>query len=301
MKLPTVLDYKSHTLTKLLNVDSITSVDYVTGMHHDESHHAHDLEWELFACMRGALFVYLDGAYVPLRISQAILIPPGAEHDCLISDMDAIAFVVSFNCVSEYLSLFSGRVLPVTPEQEALVQQVIRESFSAYQLNDGTLRLFTFVPTSNSPLGAEQIISNSLEQFLILMLRNATIQNGEVTTEGQFIHALDNYLVNAVGEYIKEHISEGLTVTQVADAFHYSRSRLRSFFKAYLGHGIREYITNEQLSLAKQFLIDGELSIAEISERTGFSSPQYFSRKFTELVGFPPSQFRKTVLSAAEK
>ena len=31
--------------------------------------------------------------------------------------------------------------------------------------------------------------------------------------------------------------------------------------------------------------------VAQIAEELGFSSPQYFSRKFTEIVGVPPSKF----------
>ena len=55
--------------------------------------------------------------------------------------------------------------------------------------------------------------------------------------------------------------------------------------------GINEMITYRRIKQAKVLLVEQRSSVAQIAEALGFSSPQYFSRKFTEIVGVPPSKF----------
>ena len=50
-------------------------------------------------------------------------------------------------------------------------------------------------------------------------------------------------------------------------------------------------ITYQRIKRAKILLLDQKLSVTQISEILGFSSPQYFSHKFTEQVGCPPSKY----------
>ena len=55
------------------------------------------------------------------------------------------------------------------------------------------------------------------------------------------------------------------------------------------------FIRNIRLQRAAQLLTENELSIAEIAERTGFSSSSYLSKCFQEMYGCRPSEYaRKT-------
>ena len=46
---------------------------------------------------------------------------------------------------------------------------------------------------------------------------------------------------------------------------------------------------------AKYLLRDGSMSIAQISDHLGFSSPQYFSKRFSRLVKMSPRQYASSV------
>ena len=55
-----------------------------------------------------------------------------------------------------------------------------------------------------------------------------------------------------------------------------------------------EYIRNLRLERAAELLRTTPLSIADISTRTGFATPRYFSKCFRDKFGMLPSDFRNT-------
>ena len=77
----------------------------------------------------------------------------------------------------------------------------------------------------------------------------------------------------------------------LAKEFHYSRTRLSVLFKEATGQTINEYITLERISKAKHLLLEGKMSMTQISRAVGYSSPQYFSRRFSQMVGCTPSDY----------
>ena len=56
------------------------------------------------------------------------------------------------------------------------------------------------------------------------------------------------------------------------------------------------YINNRRISLAQKLLLDEKLSIKEISIKSGFQDPLYFSRYFKTKTGFTPFEYRGTSL-----
>ena len=57
-----------------------------------------------------------------------------------------------------------------------------------------------------------------------------------------------------------------------------------------------ELTASEAIARSKELLAANEKTVTEIAAELGYSSPQYFSRKFTQEVGCPPSQYAQTLL-----
>jgi AraC-like DNA-binding protein len=68
-----------------------------------------------------------------------------------------------------------------------------------------------------------------------------------------------------------------------------SQSTLYRRLKEYTGMGANEYIRRHRLALGMQLLREG-YNVSEVSDRCGFSTPQYFSRCFREEYGQLPSE-----------
>jgi len=60
----------------------------------------------------------------------------------------------------------------------------------------------------------------------------------------------------------------------------------------WLGRSPHEEITRVQIQRVKGLLLDTELTLEQIAERSGFRDAQYLSVVFKRKVGMPPSEFR---------
>ena len=72
-----------------------------------------------------------------------------------------------------------------------------------------------------------------------------------------------------------------------------SRALLYNKMKAITGAGAKEYITKIRIERAKALMESTSLTIAEISDMTGFTSQSYFSTAFKHYTGVTPSQYKQ--------
>lgn len=71
-----------------------------------------------------------------------------------------------------------------------------------------------------------------------------------------------------------------------------SRATLFNKMKSITGAGAKEYITKIRIEKAKTLMENTDISIAEVSDKTGFASQSYFSTAFKAYTGVTPSQFK---------
>lgn len=71
-----------------------------------------------------------------------------------------------------------------------------------------------------------------------------------------------------------------------------SRASLYNKMKSITGAGAKEYITKIRLEKAKKLIEDTEITLAEVSDMTGFASQSYFSTAFKNYTGHTPSQYK---------
>jgi YSIRK-targeted surface antigen transcriptional regulator len=96
-----------------------------------------------------------------------------------------------------------------------------------------------------------------------------------------------------VANYIQHHISEAITVEEMAKALYMSRSYLSRRFKAETGEGLAEYILIEKTKEAKRLLRYSDKALTSIAGFLGFSSQSHFSRVFKKYAGLTPGEYRQ--------
>jgi len=105
--------------------------------------------------------------------------------------------------------------------------------------------------------------------------------------------ALPRAKLGAVVEFIEEHLDTGLTLERMAAAVHLSAYHFARQFKAATGEPPHHYVLARRVARAQRLLQpDGDLSLAEIAARVGFSDQSQFSHHFKRRVGVTPRQFR---------
>lgn len=93
--------------------------------------------------------------------------------------------------------------------------------------------------------------------------------------------------------FIKEHLSEKLTLDQAAEQVYLSKSYFCRILKDELGCTFTEYVNRLRIERSKALLKSTCMSIAEIACAVGFDDQSYFTRIFKKQVGAAPGKYRE--------
>ena len=99
--------------------------------------------------------------------------------------------------------------------------------------------------------------------------------------------------IDAIIAFIEENYTDtDFSVAMVAEKFNITSSYLTRLFKEHSGKGVLEYINRCRIERAKRLLKESEMSIKEISVKSGYYNINAFNRMFKKLEGITPSAFR---------
>ena len=96
--------------------------------------------------------------------------------------------------------------------------------------------------------------------------------------------------------YVQNHLSEQISVPQMAQAAGYHVSYFTQLFQKRMGISPGQFIQQKKAETAAQLLTSTDLPISEIAESLGFISPFYFSNFFKKRTGMTPSTYRNIYL-----
>jgi AraC-like DNA-binding protein len=98
--------------------------------------------------------------------------------------------------------------------------------------------------------------------------------------------------LNAVFEYIDKHVSEELTLENVAGIAHFSKYHFERIFKKYTNSSFHQYLKYQRVKKAASLLLNPELAITEVAQEAGFESIATFNRAFKEIKNCTPSEYK---------
>ena len=101
-------------------------------------------------------------------------------------------------------------------------------------------------------------------------------------------------------DYIKEHYHEEIGLDEISDSIAVSKSECCRCFKRTLGLSPVEFLINYRIYIAAKFLTDSQgisVNVGELAMNVGFNNASYFNRKFKEIMGCTPSQFKREAKS----
>lgn len=99
--------------------------------------------------------------------------------------------------------------------------------------------------------------------------------------------------LEAIDRYIEQHLSQKISVTQLAGSVFLGESQFHSLFKDQMGITPHQYVLGKRIDMAKQLIEQGHLTLGQVAEFTGFSGQSTFTHTFSRLQGISPSQYKK--------
>lgn len=93
--------------------------------------------------------------------------------------------------------------------------------------------------------------------------------------------------------YLNKHYFEKINVEKCAKMLCLSKGRFAHVFKESTGVSPYSYVLNLRMEKAAELLAISDVSITDISDKTGFDNSLYFSKAFKKKYGVAPTVFRK--------
>lgn len=96
-----------------------------------------------------------------------------------------------------------------------------------------------------------------------------------------------------VRRYVRQHLAEKISLDDVAEHVHLSRSYVSSMFHQQTGEGLFEYIQRLRLERACELLRETDEPLCDVAALCGFEDQSYFTRAFRKAHGLTPGAFRR--------
>ena len=246
--------------------------------------HSHTF-FEILYCRNTCGAEYLVGRdRYRLQKGDIVLIPPGVSHRPLLPE-----------CMTEP---YKRDVLWLSPE----FLNILKENFpedDLYQITEthllrtaGTNWEFLgekfhqgVLETERRNLGWEIAVAANTMQ-LVVQLRRAVLDR----TSRKMI-AEQPELLDQVMAYIEEHLSDKISLSDVAKQFYVSESTISQIFRKKMGVSFYRCVTQRRLISAKNLILSGT-ALETVAEKTGFSDYSTFYRAFKGEFGISPRQYR---------
>lgn len=125
-------------------------------------------------------------------------------------------------------------------------------------------------------------LKNEIGEFLLGSEEQLPITNSDMITAAKHI--------------IEENIDKDISLTFVADKLYITPSYLSRIFKNETGENFNSYITDRRLELARKLIIETNLSVNVITQKTGFNSATYLIKCFKKKYDQTPVNYKKNYI-----
>lgn len=146
--------------------------------------------------------------------------------------------------------------------------------------------------------GYELVTKSLLCQMWVVFSFNKEWINKKNKNKGEDTRTLspDEIRVKDGVNFITEHYSESISLDDIADAIHISKSECCRCFKRVVKLSPFEYLMHYRIYSAAEMIfadVKSQKSIAELATSVGFNNTSYFNKLFKEYMGYTPTEYRK--------
>ena len=251
------------------------SVSHDSRYKNDVTYPHYHNTYELYYLTRGSARYFINDTTFEISAGDVVLIPPKTIHKTTYLETDAERLLVVFD--KDFLSIKDD-----DPIYDCFKKQ--------YHYKNVMLReIFTTMEHAYAKNNEKQ---NRLIQYALLyILMKLSVGHFEKESIDTIPNSERPFL--AAVEYINNNFSENLTLEEIAEKFHVSKSHFSRKFKEITGIGFNEYILLVRIKHSELLLMETNLSVTEISGKCGFNSSCYFTSVFKKYKGMTPFKFRK--------
>jgi len=99
--------------------------------------------------------------------------------------------------------------------------------------------------------------------------------------------------IEAIVDYIKGHFNEAVTLNGMAKRYYVSSAYLSRSFKQRTGENFNDFLNRIRIERASELLEEPSMKMSDIAERVGYENANYFMKKFKDIRGLTPTEYRR--------
>ena len=131
-------------------------------------------------------------------------------------------------------------------------------------------------------------------KILEMLLYLDTISIPEETEERPYFYRTQVEKVQAIRDFLAEHLSENHTQEELSRRFDLPLTAMKNCFRSAYGASIGAWLTDYRMNRAAELLLqDRRTSVAEIGGMVGYDSASKFAAAFKKAMRLTPSEYRK--------
>jgi transcriptional regulator GlxA family with amidase domain len=138
--------------------------------------------------------------------------------------------------------------------------------------------------------GQPTVLDRLLDILLVLAIRSGFRRS---PTAPRWYRASADPRLNAALQAVHDNAGRPWSVPELAAISGLSRAAFARTFRDALGQTPMQYLTDWRMTLARDYLRAGELSLANIASTVGYGSPYAFATAFRRHHGEPPGAWRQ--------
>lgn len=254
-------------------------------------YHAHTF-YEINFILSGEGTHYMGERIIPAKRGDVFVIPPNHRHAYRGKESEFRIYNLIFHPRFFETYLSSLRRLPgfldlfeVEPLMRATGGAFFHIRLGNELLGEITARLDALHALDQQYESSALIAAcESMTVIAILCEEYERTRTEQHTEDAFFAHSLS---------LIFERLSSPLTIEELAEEAHLSRSSFLRKFTATVGMSPHRFIQKERIKSAGQLLKSTDMTVARIAGEVGFYDVSHFVRAFTEAVGYSPTEYRK--------
>ena len=253
-----------------------------------ERWHYHDeYELQLIVETHGRAFIgdYI-GHYTP---NHLVLVGPKLPHNWIAADVSSAVPVR--NLVTQFLDEPFRKGMALFPELTDLVPLFERAAHGIqfFGISEEVRQRFYRVKESR---GLERFAE--LTRLLLVLARCEDYQL--LSTVGMQSSEAPSSLerINTVLDFLNKNYAQDLSMGDLCGLVGMSESGFSRFFQRTTGNTFTDYLTHLRISKACQLLTHTDQYVNSVCQEVGFRNIAYFNRRFLELKGTTPTEFRRS-------
>lgn len=240
--------------------------------------HFHHNAFEISLLMEGSLSFSTRDASYPFTGGEVFVSWPDEIHSSEGSPLnfgELYWFQLDVSNPRQFLFLEEQAAINLMEQLNALSHHVIRlrDKETRHLLKNA----FSLAAMASDPAAT----ASCLVTFLHMLLLSARNEQPRLTPD-----------IESSLTYIREHLSQHLTLETLAGNCSLSVSHYKKKFRDQMGISPRNYINREKIQASKNLLLSGQ-SVTDTAMQMGFDTSSYFANVFRRYMAVSPSEYVK--------